>query len=83
MLTFILVCILVIVLLLIVVVLIIRHRRVSGYDKSDKDVTLKSFAFEPANEESSHEAIFSNPTYQDVQDFDRSDDNELLVQSEN
>lgn len=59
-----------------------RHKRNSHY-ASDKDITLKSFTLksdDEDNEESHHECVFSNPTYQDL--HDRTDDNELLVKSE-
>ena len=55
---------------LIVVVLIKRHRRIS----SGNDITLKAYTVKPANEESNHECIFPNPTYQDVKVIDKTTD---------
>ena len=52
---------------------------------SDKDdtINLKSLDVKSADKEGDHECLFSNPTYQDAQDFDKSDDDEFLFHSEN
>ena len=55
---------------LIVVVFIKRHRQIS----SGNDITLKAYTVKPANEESNHECIFPNPTYQDVKVIDKATD---------
>ena len=55
---------------LIVIVLIKRHRRISN----GIDITLKSYTVKRANEESNHECIFPNPTYQDVKVVDKTTD---------
>ena len=51
----------VIVLAVVVILFIRRHRTITHYNK---DVILKSYT---VNEESTHECIYPNPTYQDVQ----------------
>ena len=62
---------------MIVIVLIRRHRRISYHDKS-KVVTLKSYTVKPYDEETNHESVFHNPTYQDVQGVNKSTDNVVL-----
>ena len=51
-------------------------------DKGDT-INLKSLDSKSANGGGDRECVFSNPTYQDTQNFDRSDDDEFLFNSEN
>ena len=74
---------LVAVIALIVIILIKRHKKRSYHDMDDKSDTidLKSLAVKPTNKDADNECVFSNPTYQDEQDFNGNDDNEVLVHS--
>ena len=67
------------------IILIKRKKKNSYHDKSDKSdtINLKSFDSKSADGGGDHECVFSNPTYQDTQNFDRSDDDEFLFNSEN
>ena len=81
--TYILLNFLVVVIALIVIVLIKRHKKLSHHDMDDKSdtINLKPFANKPTNKNADNECVFSNPSYQDDQDFNENDDNELLVHS--
>ena len=67
---------------LIVIVLIKHHKRNVHYDVSGKDPTstVRTVGVKSIDEETNHECVFSNPTYQDAQDIDKSIAIEISVQ---
>jgi len=65
-----------------VIALIKCHKRNVHYDVSGKDPTFteRTVGVKSIDEETNHESVFPNPTYQDAQDVDKSIANQLPVQ---
>ena len=63
---FIFVHFLAIILVLLGVALVKYH----GRNENESDITLKSYNVKPSNEEGNQQCVYSNPTYQDVQNVD-------------
>jgi len=65
-----------------VIVLIKCHKRNVHYDVSGKDPTstVRTVGAKSIDEETNHECVFTNPTYQDAQDNDKSIAIEMSVQ---